>query len=204
MNAPRTTTRVLNGIAAPDRADPAVARIYRELRAMASRRLQQEQAAPLATTDLVHEAYVKLFAPGGLWQSRAHFFGSAARAMEQVLIDAARRRARGGGNGGGGRGPDGEVLLDDPDALPARGVDPIGVSEALAELSRLDADLAELARLKLFAGLSIPQLAECLGLSERTLSRRWTFVRTWLYQHLVGAEARLSVPRAAEGERGVS
>jgi RNA polymerase sigma factor (TIGR02999 family) len=201
MSTPPSITRVLNGVAGRAAADPAIGRIYSELRAIAKRRLDREHAAPLQTTELVHEAYLKLFSHGGEWQSRAHFFGAAARAMEQLLIDAARRRGRRGGPGGPGQSPNGEVLLGDLDALPARGVDPIAASEALAELWHLDPDLAEVTRLKLFAGLSIPQLAECLGLSERTLSRRWTFARTWLYRRLLGDKTETEAQPPSERER---
>lgn len=175
--SPGTVTRVVNGMAAgslPSDADPHVRRVYTELRTLAHRRLDRERHAPFQTTDLVHEAYLKLFRPTQEgWQSRAHFFGSAARAMEQLLIDAARRR-------GQTRGP--AVSMNGAATGPL--IDPERLSEALEAMARQDRELAELARLKIFAGVSLPLLAELMSVSERTVSRRWTFARTWLYQRL--------------------
>ena len=173
--SPGTLTRIVNGMAGgslPSDADPHVRRVYDELRALAHARLHDERGAPFQTTDLVHEAYVKLFRPSQEgWQSRGHFFGSAARAMEQLLVDAARRRSRGGA-----------LAMAPGEAGPA--IDPRRLSEALEELGRQDRELAELARLRIFAGVSVPLLAELMSMSERTVSRRWTFARTWLYQRL--------------------
>lgn len=173
---PGTITRTVNELMAgglPSDADPDVRRVYDELRTLAHHRLEREQHAPFETTDLVHEAYIKLFRPEqDAWRSRAHFFGSAARAMEQLLVDAARRRRL--------------SLLTMPLSVTDRSppVDPQRLSEALQEMAAQDRELAELARLKIFAGVSLPLLAELTSTSERTASRRWTFARTWLYQRL--------------------
>lgn len=178
MPDPGTVTRAANAIAAgelPKEVDPAVRRIYDELRLVAHGRLEKEQAVTFQTTDLVHEAYLKLFKPAGtLWQSRAHFFGSAARAMEQLLIDAARGRTRHA------------VTMGEMDGIAAGQVNPISLSEAIAALERLDPELAHMARLRSFAGLSVAQTAEVLGVSDRTVKRRWTFARTWLFKHMNG------------------
>jgi RNA polymerase sigma factor (TIGR02999 family) len=175
---PGTITRTVNEMLAgvlPTDADPHVRRVYDELRTLAHHRLDHEQHAPFETTDLVHEAYVKLFRPAqGEWRSRAHFFGSAARAMEQLLVDVSRRRRL--------TPPSTPLTMDLPDRIPP--VDPRRLSAALQEMAEQDRELAELARLKIFAGVSISLLAELTSTSERTASRRWTFARTWLYQRL--------------------
>lgn len=175
--SPGTVTRVVNGISAgslPSDEDSHVRRVYTELRALAHHRLGHERQAPFQTTDLVHEAYLKLFRPAqGGWHSRAHFFGSAARAMEQLLIDAARRRS-----------PARELAVSMNRSATGPPINPERLSEALEAMGREDRELAELARLKIFAGLSLPLLAELMSVSERTVSRRWTFARTWLYQRL--------------------
>lgn len=171
-----TITRLVNNIAAGGAlsdADLHVRRLYDELRSAARLRLSHEHRTPFDTTELVHEAYLKLFRPGaGTWESRAHFFGSAARAMEQILIDAARRRRVR------------DQILPIPGEPGAAVLDPEAVSRAIEALHAVEPDLAEIARLRIFAGLPVLTIAEALGVSDRTVVRRWTFARTWISQHL--------------------
>lgn len=177
---PGTITRAVNAIgngAIPTDAEPAVRQIYDELRAHAAARLEREANATLQPTDLVGEAFIKLFKPGQtVWQNRRHFFGSAARAMQQVLIDH-WRKAR----------PEAEPGLDllaEPHRIP----DPVNLAEAIELLEAEDQSLAEIVRLRVFAGLSVVQTAEALELSERTVKRRFNFAKLWIYRRLYGVE----------------
>lgn len=161
-------------------ADPTVRRIYDELHALAHHKLSREGHATILTSDLVNEAYLKLFRPQlrgrnepGPWQSRAHFFGSAANAMRQILIDLARSPKRD------------QVTGITMDAFPNRPrLNPRRVAAAIDRLWAIDAELGRLAHLKLFTGITIKVLAEILETSERDVSRQWTFARTWLAQQL--------------------
>jgi RNA polymerase sigma factor (TIGR02999 family) len=165
--------------AALDRLLPLV---YDELRALAHRqRLRQGGAETLNTTALVHEAYLKLAGKaGGTYESRLHFFRVAARVMRDVLVDYARAQ-RTAKRGGGAPA----VSLTDFGDLPAIRVDEvIGLDEALGRLEKFDAEGARLVELRYFAGLTLPEAAETLGLSERTAKRRWTTARAWLHHTL--------------------
>jgi RNA polymerase sigma factor (TIGR02999 family) len=168
--------------AALDRLLPLV---YGELRALAHRqRLRQGGAETLNTTALVHEAYLKLAGRhDGAWESRLHFFRVAARVMRGVLVDYARAQ-RTAKRGGGAPA----VSLSDVGDLPAVRVDEVlGLDEALGQLEALDAEQARLVELRYFTGLTLPEAAEALGLSERTAKRRWTTARAWLYHTLNAA-----------------
>ena len=164
--------------AALDRLLPLV---YSELRALAHRqRMRRGGAETLNTTALVHEAYLKLAGKEGAWESRLHFFRVAARVMRDVLVDYARAQ-RAAKRGGGAPA----VSLSDLGDLPAVRVDEVlGLDEALGQLEKLDAEQARLVELRYFAGLTLPEAAETLGLSERTAKRRWTTARAWLYHTL--------------------
>lgn len=178
MRDPGTVTRAVNAIAAGELsvdANPAVKRIYDELRMLAHSKLEREVHATLNTTDLVHDTFLKLFKPDQkVWESRRHFFGSAARAMEQLLVEWARKN---------GNRPVTMPTLPDGVAAAAR-VNPIELAEALALLEKKDPAMAELARLRFFAGLSMAQIAEALGISDRIVKRNWIFARTWLFNHM--------------------
>jgi RNA polymerase sigma factor (TIGR02999 family) len=164
--------------------------VYGELRRQAARHLRaQRPEHTLQTTALVHEAYLRLVRQDGAradWQSRAHFFGVAARAMRSILVDHARaRRAakRGGGAqvislgnaavGGGGA-----------DGIPESEVDVIALDQALARLAELDGRQARVVELRYFGGLSIQETAETLGVSHATVEREWRTARLWLRREL--------------------
>lgn len=179
-----SVTRAVNGIARGQLsldADPTVRRIYEELHALAHRKLARESGATILTSDLVNEAYLKLFRPKhvgrdepGPWQNRAHFFGSAADAMRQVLIDLAKSPKRGRVTG---------ITMD---AFPDRPrLNPRRVAAAIDRLWAIDPELGRLAHLKLFTGITIEALAETIETSERDVSRKWTFARTWIAQQLL-------------------
>ncbi len=206
MNDPGTITRLVNKLSAGEllSRDDLFPLVYAELRGMARHRLQHEQEA-VPATELVHQVYVKLF--GGSeqrnvrWESRAHFFGAAARAMEQLLIDAARRqrtrKIRIGeqvdGTSANGSGQDGKATqngfnLDALAGLTHRGpgdpVDVLRLAAALRELSEQDADLAELVRLRVYLGQTVEGVATTLNTSVRTVHRDWAMARAWLLRRM--------------------
>jgi RNA polymerase sigma factor (TIGR02999 family) len=153
--------------------------VYDELKRLATARLAGEgKGHSLDATALVHEAYLRLGEAS--FADRSGFFRAAAVAMQRILVDHARRR-RAGKRGGGER-----TLLLDGDA-PSLGPDPdlvLDVDEALARLAVEDPGSAEVARHRLFAGLSIDEVAEALGLSRATAFREWAYARSWLAEAL--------------------
>jgi RNA polymerase sigma factor (TIGR02999 family) len=158
--------------------------VYDELRRMAHRQLARERhPRTLTTTGLLHEAYLKLVDQTQVpLKSRGYFFGAAARAMRQVLVDAARRRTR--RKRGGGQA---ELSLEGFE---------VAVDDFAAELSDLDEALVRLAGLyprqarvvecRFFGGLSVEETAEALELAPRTVKRDWALARAWLYRELRG------------------
>jgi RNA polymerase sigma factor (TIGR02999 family) len=149
--------------------------VYDELRRLAAARLAGERAGhSLDATALVHEAYLRLGAAS--FADRSGFFRAAAVAMQRILVDHARRR-KSRRHGGGAR-----TLALDADA-PALGADPnlvLDVDAALGRLAREDATAAEVARLRLFAGLSVDEAALAMGVSRATAFREWAYARSWL------------------------
>lgn len=159
-------------------------RVYGELRALAHRVRGGRGGETLSTTVLVHEAYLKLLPSSDVeWQSRGHFFGVAARAMRQVLVDAARRRLaekRGGGE-------DIAVTLDEGRyASPVRSAELVALDDALARLADVDPRRARVVECRFFAGLAIPEVARLLGVSTGTVERDWRAARAWLATELAG------------------
>jgi RNA polymerase sigma factor (TIGR02999 family) len=156
--------------------------VYDELKRLAAARLAGEgRGHSLNTTALVHEAYLRLGQVS--FADRSGFFRAAAVAMQRILVDHARRR-RSGKRGGGAR----TLLLDG--YVPSLGADPdlvLDVDAALARLAREDPSSAEVARHRLFAGLSIDEAAEALGLSRATAFREWAYARSWLATALASA-----------------
>lgn len=156
--------------------------VYAELRRLAgslSGRLAPGQT--LQPTALVHEAYLRLVGdrdPG--WNGRRHFFGAAARAMRDILVEQARRK---GALKNGGRArrvelAEGLAIIEPP------ADDLLAVDEAIQRLRAEKPHLAEIAMLRFFAGLSVEETAAVLGVSESTLAREWRFARAWLARHL--------------------
>ncbi|MET0232240.1 MAG: sigma-70 family RNA polymerase sigma factor [Rhodanobacteraceae bacterium] len=155
--------------------------IYEQLRAIARRQLSSQRVDhTLMPTDLVHEAYLKLFegvSPDS--QNRAHFFAIAARAMREILVDHERSR-RANKRDGGER-----VTLssiDPPD--PSRAIDLLALDEALNGLAAIDARKARVIELRAFAGLDFAEIAEVMGISRATLARDFRTARAWLYSAL--------------------
>lgn len=178
-------TEILSRI---ESGDPAAAEqllplVYEELRKLAAARLAREKAGlTLQATALVHEAYLRLVqSPGaGQWNSRGHFFGAVAEAMRRILVEQARRRKmrRAGSDGQRHDFEDVDIVAPEP------AVDVLAVHEALARFEQMDHVAAELVKLRYFAGLTIPQAAETLGISSSTADRYWAYARAWLHTEL--------------------
>ena len=182
-------TRILSAI---ERGDPRAAEellplVYDELRRLAAQRLAREAPGQtLQATALVHEAYLRLVGaedPG--WNGRGHFFAAAAEAMRRILIERARRTQS------LRRGGDRDRLDLDPAELaaPERSDDLLALDEALDRLAIKDARKAELVKLRYFAGLTMEQAAETLGISLATAHRDWNYARAWLHRSIVGISA---------------
>jgi RNA polymerase sigma factor (TIGR02999 family) len=162
--------------------DALLPHIYDELRAMAHRKLAGERRRlTLSTTGLLHEVYLKLVDETRVpLKSRAYFFGAAARAMRQVLVDAARRRGR--DKRGGGQ----EHLTLEDASLAADGVavEVLDLDGALGDLARRLPRQAKVVECLFFGGLSVEETAQALDLSQRTVKRDWALARAWLYRRL--------------------
>jgi RNA polymerase sigma-70 factor (ECF subfamily) len=157
---------------------------YRELRKIAAGHMRREQSArSLQTTDLVHEAYLRLVDQAGApWRDRTHFFQVAAHVMRQILIDRARKRNA--GKRGGGIP---EISLEKAlDIAEAHSGDLLVLEEALARLEIVDARQCQVVEMRFFAGMSEDEIAEVLGVSARTINREWRMARAWLYKELYG------------------
>jgi len=161
--------------------------IYSELHRMAEQRLAGEQPGQtLQPTALVHDAWMQLVSADGRtrFNNRAHFFGAAAKAMRQIIIDRARRRRA--EKRGGGVEP---IDLDSVElAATASDTTVLRIDEALEKLAAEDPQSAELVRLRFFVGMKLGEAAEALGISERTAKRYWHFARAWLYDELKADE----------------
>ena len=159
--------------------------LYRELKILARSVLRGRAGRPrLGTTTLVHEAYLRLLGPAAAdleWNDRGHFFAVAARAMRFVLVDDARRRLAGKRDGVDTRA---EIPEDAVDPIVQPPEDVLAVHGALERLARIHPRYEQLVEMRYFAGLSVEQAAESLGLSRATAYRHWTFARAWLRQEL--------------------
>lgn len=168
-------------------SDAFFAQVYDELRAIAHARMRGERAGhTLQSTELVHEAYVRLRpADGSEWQSRGQFFAAAAEAMRRILIEHARAKGRvkRGGDAEGRPAP--RLSLDLPEvAALADDQDPetiLALDRAIDRLADQDPRAAEIVRLRFYAGLSVEEVAETLKVARRTILRDWAFARVWLY-----------------------
>jgi RNA polymerase sigma factor (TIGR02999 family) len=182
-------TRILTALAGDDQniAHELLPAVYAELRILAASKLRHERGDhALQPTALVHETYLRLF--GGVeptFENRAHFFGAAAEAMRRILIDDARRRAR--LRHGGGRT---HLTLEDADVpVDPPSVDLLALDEALERLDATDPEKARLVKLRFFAGLTLEQSADLMGISRATASRQWTFVKAWLFHEVCAGDA---------------
>jgi RNA polymerase sigma factor (TIGR02999 family) len=166
----------------PQAAEKLLPMVYDELKRLAASKLaEQPPGQTLQTTALVHEAYLRLIGDGERsWKNRRHFFAAAAQAMRHILVDRARSKAA-------IRHGSGQTRLNLDDVVIASATpdgEILSVDEALAELAAIDAAAAELVTLRFFAGFTLPQTAELLGISERTAGRLWVYARTWLHRRI--------------------
>jgi RNA polymerase sigma factor (TIGR02999 family) len=177
-------TQVLQAIGRGDgrASDELLPLVYDELRRLAAARMAQEAAGQtLQPTALVHEAWLRMVKDGERnWQNRAHFFGAAAEAMRRILIENARRKSRLKRGGDQARidieqlelaatTPDDKVLL---------------IDDALERLQAEDPEKARIVVLKFFGGLTNQEVAENLGVTERTIERQWAYAKAWLFRSI--------------------
>jgi RNA polymerase sigma factor (TIGR02999 family) len=178
-------TQVLNAIEQGDAsaAEQLLPLVYDELRKLAAAKLAQEKPGQtLQATALVHEAYIRLVdvEKAQHWNSRGHFFAAAAEAMRRILVDQARRKLslrRGGGL-------QHKPIEDQEIEAPVPSLDVLAVHEALGRFQAIDATAAEVVKLRYFAGMTIPEAAEALGISASTADRSWAYARAWLHTAL--------------------
>ncbi|MCC9609488.1 sigma-70 family RNA polymerase sigma factor [Blastopirellula sp. JC732] len=163
-------------------ADQLLPLVYEELRKLAAAKLSHENNChTLQATALVHDAYIRLVdvekAPK--WDSRGHFFAAAAEAMRRILVESARRKKRIRHGGEVQR-----VDLDPDLTSNDREIDVLALDEALTRLEQTDERKASLVKLRYFAGLTVQEAADTLGISLATAERDWTFARVWLLREL--------------------
>ena len=162
----------------PKAADQLLPLVYEELRKLAAVRMANERAGQtLQATALVHEAWLKIAGDGnGHFANRRHFFKAAGRAMQQILIDIARRKQR--LKHGASRVDD--ELHESRIAMSVPSEELLAVNDALAALALEDPQAAEVVQLRYFVGLTVPEIAAALDLAPRTVDRHWAFARAWL------------------------
>jgi RNA polymerase sigma factor (TIGR02999 family) len=180
-------TRILSAI---ERGDPHAPEqllplVYDELRRLAAQKMAQEKPGQtLQATALVHDAYIRLVdvTEPQDWKSRGHFFAAAAEAMRRILVEQARRKKR-QRHGGDHRRINLDVLqLSDP----ADNEELLALNDALGRLAAEEPGAADVVKLRYFAGLTIEETAEALGISIRTANRDWAYAKAWLHQQLYG------------------
>jgi RNA polymerase sigma factor (TIGR02999 family) len=176
-------SRLLQQVNAGDEQahDALVTLAYAELRRMAGSLMRgRVHGNTLQPTALVHEAYLRLLQGESRWDSKAHFFGAAARAMRQVLVAQARRkfaRKRGG--------QEVRVTFDELEVQSAEPqLDLLALDEAMNALERVDARFARVMELRYFAGCTLEEIGELTGRSLATVKRDWAYARAWLYDHM--------------------
>ncbi|MEM9588048.1 MAG: sigma-70 family RNA polymerase sigma factor [Planctomycetota bacterium] len=197
-------TRLLHGAAKGDSeaAERLLALVYDELRHIASRKLARESPGhTLQTTALVHEAYMRLLPEAAMtrdtstgrsdsdWDSRSHFFAAAAEAMRRVLVDNARKK-NALKRGGAYRRVQFETLPGDSDD---DATDVLALDESLQRLEEHVPDKAVVVKMRYFAGLSLQDTADALGISVPTVHRHWRYARAWLRRELDGIETQTPI-----------
>lgn len=156
--------------------------VYNELKKISSKYLHEEyRNHTLQTTELVHEAYIRLVGNQNIaWQNRAHFFGIAAQSMRQILVDHARKRRslkRGEGQS--------NISLDDVFEFSEKSDEQlIALDEALKKLEAIEERSRKIVELRYFSGLTIEETAEVLNISPATAKRDWNFAKAWLYREI--------------------
>jgi RNA polymerase sigma factor (TIGR02999 family) len=191
-------SRVTQILSAIDLGDPCATEqllplVYDELRALAAHKMSHEAPGEtLQATALVHEAYLRLVDQERTqnWNSRGHFFAAAAEAMRRILIERARhkRTLKSGGNRHRQELTDIEAPTVGPD------VDLLALNDVLEKLEREDKRKAELVKLRFFAGLTILEAAQALGISESTADNDWAYARCWLRLEMEGNDCKKPSP----------
>src|SRR5262245_57513182 len=178
-------TRILSAIeqGEPHAAEKLLPLVYEELRNLAAHKLAQEKPGQtLQATALVHEAYLRLVGaePQQPWESRGHFFAAAAEAMRRILVDSARRHhaLKRGGN------LEPIALPELAESATQRPVDLVALDDALKRLEALHPQKAQVVKLRFFAGCSLEETADALGISRATAQRHWVYARAWLFGQL--------------------
>jgi RNA polymerase sigma-70 factor (ECF subfamily) len=184
MPTPHEVTQLLiewnnDNPAALDRLMPVV---YDELHRIAQRHLRREGPGhTLQTSALVNEAYLRLIDQTVPWRNRAHFFGVAAQMMRRILVDHARAHLY-AKRGGGAQ----QVSLAEVDGLAGRAANLVALDDALLSLAEMDPQQGKIVELKFFAGMTIEEIAEVVGISTATVEREWRAARAWLSDELSG------------------
>lgn len=183
MTSQRDITRLLKALADGDHSAETelIPLVYDELRRLAGRYMRREAAGhTLQTTALVHEAYLRLVRPSkGSWENRSHFYGVAATVMRHILVDHARARSSGKRQENAAINIDFELAPEWGDASRL-----IALDEALERLGRLDERQCRIVELRFFAGMTVDETADVLGMSPRSVKRHWQLARAWLYGEL--------------------
>jgi len=187
--------RLLEAVNAGDEGafESVVSLAYGELRRMAASFMRgRTKGNTLQPTALVHEAYLRLVQGGAPWESRAHFFGAAARAMRQVLVEHARRKSARKRAGGAVR-----VTFEDLEVHSAEPQsDLFALDEALTALARVDDRFTRVLELRYFGGFRLEEIADLTGRSLATVKRDWSYARAWLNDYMSSGEARAPRPDA--------
>ena len=187
---PSDVTQLLHAIGRGDRRAAAdlLPVVYDELRQLARQRLAREAPGQtLQATALVHEAYLRLVGTGDeqKWANRPHFFAAAAEAMRRIMVEGYRRKHALKRGGEAEREP---FDVADHIVAPRPREDLLAVDEALERLAAKDARKAELVKLRFFAGLTLAEAAQVLGVSENTADRDWAFAKAWLHREITGGD----------------
>ena len=187
-------TRILTAIELGDAgaSEQLLPLVYDELRKLAAQKLAQEKPGQtLQATALVHEAYLRLVGADNIqqWDGRGHFFAAAAEAMRRILVDEARRKSS--LKAGGGRHRVDLAEAEWSAATPPG--DLLALNDALQKLEQIDKVKADLVKLRFFAGLTIPQAAEVLGVSSSTADNYWAYARCWLRVEMTGESGQENV-----------
>lgn len=191
MNGADDLTQLLNRLSGERNvsADQLLPLVYQELRRVAAQKMARETPGQtLQATALVHEAWMRVGGESQSWESRAHFFGAAAEAMRRILIDRARSK-RATRHGAGLE----RVNADEVEIIaPVQDDELLAVNDALDQFAAHDAQKAELVKLRYFAGLTIEEAADVLGISAPTAKRYWAYARAWLFREIkkAGTERR--------------
>jgi RNA polymerase sigma factor (TIGR02999 family) len=167
----------------PSAAGELLPLLYDELRKLAAQKLALEPPGQtLQATALVHEAYLRLIDQNARWDGRGHFFAAAAEAMRRILVEGARRKKRLRHGGAFQRQP---LEANEPAiAAPVGAVDLLALNEALDRLEAASRRRAQLVKLRYFAGFTLPEAAELLGIAQSTAEADWTYAKAWLKREM--------------------